>query len=143
MIEVLVAVVVLSLGMLGVLGVHARGFTAVDSAGYRTQATFLAGEILERARANPGSNYSIAFGAATAGSGTTATDLSAWKTLLARAMPMGDGQITVTPVVDPASGLTYNRLGVLVRWDDRRAEYSGTGSPVYKHFMTEGFQIVP
>ncbi len=140
LLEVLVSVIVLSLGMIGVLGVHTRGLATVDSSGYRAQASFLAAQILERARANPGGNYAVGYGAAGGGSSISAKDLQSWKTALARALPAGDAQITVDQIADAASGRNFNRLRVTVRWDDRRATGATYSTPDYKHLATEGFQ---
>jgi len=60
MIEVLVALVVVSLGIGGILIAQARGYQALNGAGFRAQAAVLAEQIIDRARANPvdtGRNY--------------------------------------------------------------------------------------
>lgn len=141
LVEVMIAVIVVSLGMIGVLGAHSRGFSNTSSAGYRTQATLLASGIVERARANLGGDYTIAMGAATGGSGQAASDLAVWKTQLARAMPDGDGSVTIANVSDPGTGAAVRQMRVLVRWDDRRASGEGgaAGDPQYKFFMTETY----
>jgi type IV pilus assembly protein PilV len=141
LVEVMIAVIVVSLGMIGVLGAHSRGFSNTSSAGYRTQATLLAGGIVERARANLGNDYSIAMGAATGGNGQAANDLATWKTQLARAMPDGDGSVEIATVVDPGTGALVRQMRVLVRWDDRRASGEGgaAGAAQYKFFMTETY----
>jgi type IV pilus assembly protein PilV len=142
-VEVLVAVVVLSLGMIGILGANTKGLSNVNSAGHRAQATWIAGQIIERARANTGGDYSIAFGATGGGSGQAATDLTSWKSLLGRSLPLGDGQIEQNVMVDGITGFRVRQFRVLVRWDDRRASgqssSTGTSVPEYKHFLTETY----
>ena len=51
--EVLVAVVVLSVGLLGVAGLQTTGINANNGAFYKTQATVLAADMADRIRANP------------------------------------------------------------------------------------------
>jgi type IV pilus assembly protein PilV len=52
LLEVLVAVVILSIGFLGMAGLHVFGLRANLGAQSRTQVTFLAQEIMDRMRAN-------------------------------------------------------------------------------------------
>ena len=51
--EVLVAVVVLSVGLLGVAGLQTTGINAGNGAFYKTQASVLAADMADRIRANP------------------------------------------------------------------------------------------
>ena len=100
LIEVLIAILILAIGLLGMAHMQASGMRSTHGAYLRTQATFLAGDILDSMRANVtaarAGSYDIAFG----GAGTTGTvegdDLIAWKAALAAALPAGDGQITTT-----------------------------------------------
>lgn len=54
LLEVLVAVLVLSVGLLGIAGLHVFGLRSNLEAQFRTQATFLAQEMADRIRANWG-----------------------------------------------------------------------------------------
>ncbi len=139
--EVMVATVIVSLGIAGVMAANGRGLAGTDAAGYRTQATWLAANLIERARANLNADYTIAMGAATAGAGQAATDLTAWKNQLARALPDGDGSVAISTVPDPDTALPRTRIRVLVRWDDRRASGEGhtLGTAEYRHVVTETY----
>ena len=53
MIEVLVTLVILSVGLLGMAAMQVTGIRGTNNAGYRTQASLLANDIAERMRANP------------------------------------------------------------------------------------------
>ena len=57
LIEVLVSVVILSVGILGVAGIQVVSLQQNRSAIYRAEALQLANGILDRMRANPGENY--------------------------------------------------------------------------------------
>lgn len=52
LLEVLVAVLLLSIGLLGLASLQAWGLRATGNATYRSQATLLANEMVERIRAN-------------------------------------------------------------------------------------------
>ncbi|MEJ2669863.1 MAG: type IV pilus modification protein PilV [Gammaproteobacteria bacterium] len=53
LVELLVAVVVLAIGLLGMAGLQTTGLNTNQSAYYRTQATNAISDILDRMRANP------------------------------------------------------------------------------------------
>jgi len=53
LLEVLVAVVILSIGLLGMAGIQLKGLSSNHSANLRTQATSLANDLAERMHANP------------------------------------------------------------------------------------------
>jgi len=53
MIEVLVTMIILSIGLLGLAGLQLTGMRSANSASLRTQATVLVTDITERMRANP------------------------------------------------------------------------------------------
>ncbi|NTV09649.1 MAG: type IV pilus modification protein PilV [Zoogloea sp.] len=64
LIEVLVAIVIMAIGLLGVAGLNLIALRGTQDAGNRTVATELAYEIAERMRANPGARASYNSGAA-------------------------------------------------------------------------------
>lgn len=63
LVEVLTAVLVLSVGTLGVAALQGAALRDNREALQRTEAILLAGDILEHARANPPGGYAIALGA--------------------------------------------------------------------------------
>ena len=100
LIEVLIAILILAIGLLGMAHMQASGMRSTHGAYLRTQATFLAGDILDSMRANVtaarAGSYDIAFGGAGTAGTVEGNDLIAWKAALAAALPAGDGQITTT-----------------------------------------------
>ena len=60
LIEVMVALLILSVGVLGAAAVQLNALKFTDSALRNTQASFIAHDLLERIRANPEANYSLA-----------------------------------------------------------------------------------
>jgi len=69
--EVLITVVVISIGLLGLAGLQFAGLRASNNAQEHTYANLLAQDIEERIRANPGGNYT-AISLSTGGSAPTA-----------------------------------------------------------------------
>ena len=125
LLEVLVAMVVLSIGLLGLSGMQTTSLRNNHSAFLRSQATVVTNDILDRMRANRDSavagDYDITYATATpatacaGGSGCSATDvanrnLNEWRAYVQR-LPEGEGEISVT-----AAGVTE----VKVRWADTR-----------------------
>ncbi len=127
LIEVLVTLVVLAIGLLGLAGLQASSLKHNNNAYQRTQATFLAYDILDRMRANPigveAGNYnaidtgSLPTNPACASTSCTPaqladTDTLEWATHLTTALPSGRGVITGTAANAPFT--------VTVMWDDMR-----------------------
>jgi type IV pilus assembly protein PilV len=101
LIEVLVTLVVLSIGLLSLAALQIATLKNNNSALSRFEATTLAYEILDRMRANrtPALNgaYNIALSAAAPTSCTTiaSCDLRDWLNALGNNLPAGDGEIVV------------------------------------------------
>jgi type IV pilus assembly protein PilV len=138
LIEVLVAVVILALGLIGLAGLQATGLANNQSAYNRSQVSQLAYDITDRMRSN--SSVAASYVAATAAGSipvcpngtnpctsctTTATpcnqaamvtkDVFEWKNALRTTVPNGDGFIVQEP---PAGSGIYR---VTVQWDDDKS----------------------
>lgn len=106
LIEVLIAVVVLSLGLLGLAALQGATLTLTKSSFHRTQAVNLAYEITDQMRANRASalDYAGDYGAVTCntefarGGSLVTADLAEWRNALACHLPSGSGSIAVTNV---------------------------------------------
>lgn len=152
LLEVLVAVLVLSIGLLGIAGLQVTGLRFNHSAYMRTQATLLAYELADRMRANRptmvanGYNIPNAAGGASFPACETAlgcptapqmaqNDVFQWQQRLAQVLPNGQGIVCLDaiPVEVPAVGLGTpaapscdggTTYAIKVWWDDNR-----TGNP--------------
>jgi type IV pilus assembly protein PilV len=121
LVEVLVAMLVLAIGLLGLAGLMTSSLRNNLSASHRTQATWLAYDIIDRMRANRTSAIAGSYATTLATSGACtvawptgtiqAQDIAAWKSQLACVLPTGNGSIAVTNAA---------RATVMIRWDDRR-----------------------
>ena len=101
LIEVLIAILILAIGLLGMAHMQASGMRSTHGAYLRTQATFLASDIIDSMRANAtaarGGNYDIVFADDPAcGATLESCDLATWVANLAAMLPAGDGQITTS-----------------------------------------------
>jgi len=130
LLEVLIALLILSVGLLGLASLQTRGLALGHNAYLRSQAVLLTRDMAERIRVN--SNYVLTTEASSATEYTidydqtpTNTDCSAasctpiqlaqydidqWLTSLRNILPAGDGQISKT-------GVDYV---ITVRWDSER-----------------------
>ena len=110
MVEVLVALLVLAVGLLGILSMQARGLQLNQLAYLQSQAMFSAQDIIERIRANQGAILSYDIGLADSTDDTSgpcsdasrcastdmaAYDLHRWKTEPTRSLPGGKGAVIV------------------------------------------------
>ena len=122
LIEALVALIVLSVGMIGMAALYAQGLGASRTALYRTIAVNLVADMADRIRANrlAGAEYNAA-GAPNGcgpGGGTACTpaqlaayDKLVWATALDRELPGAAGTVEYTPGTPP----TYT---ITVSWQD-------------------------
>ena len=133
LIEALVALIVLSIGLLGVAGLQMAGLTANYSAAARTQASYLAYDILDRMRANRNdalaspSLYATTIGATPTGTSQAALDLVAWKAALSGALIQGDGAIDVTAGV----------ATVTIQWNDAHGKDATATADSTMTFVTK------
>jgi type IV pilus assembly protein PilV len=127
--EILVTVVVLSIGLLGVAGLQVMGQRNNHSAYLRSQAVFFAYDMVDRMRANmrgvaTGAYDSISGIPADPGCsavGCTPSELAQydayqWNANLANLLPSGQGTVSV-------SGSSYT---ITVMWDDDHSGGAGT-----------------
>lgn len=139
LVEVLVTLLVLSIGLLGIAKLLLVSSRANDSAYMRTQATALAYSILDSMRANRqtavSGGYSVSTSAVTdpgvtcsaaASPCSDATiarfDLWQWKENLANGLPSGAGTISTANVTDPVTGASDVTATVTVQWNDTVAQ---------------------
>lgn len=111
LVEVLVTVVLVSVGLLGIAGLQLTSVQNTNSAAQRFEATLLAEDILERMRANRSQamvgRYDIAVGAGVNSVGIAQDDLTEWRASLAQ-LPGGDGGV----------GFDGNEVTITVQWTD-------------------------
>lgn len=114
LVEVLVALVILSVGLLGIAGLQLTGLRANQDAYLRSQANIIAQDVLERLRANPeralNGDFNVAFGESIPGDDLVGREYQDWSEWAGTALP--DGALAV------AVDAPY--VTVSVRWVERR-----------------------
>lgn len=114
LVEALVALLALSIGLLGVAALQMTGLRSNLSASWRSQATYLSYDIIDRMRANRNQRDSYAAaGTPPAAGSVAASDLAAWTANIAAALPAGTGTVTLGPPDNTT-------VTVTISWDDSR-----------------------
>lgn len=128
LLEVMIALVIFSVGLIGLAGLQSTAVEDNSRSYYRVQANFLAYDILDRMRANRdlalSGNYIIGLGqpSATSCNGLTTcspatmadADRYEWKQALVNNLPSGEGTVQ-----RPGTNLT-DPFVITVQWDDDR-----------------------
>ncbi|MDO6513887.1 MULTISPECIES: type IV pilus modification protein PilV [Neptuniibacter] len=110
LIEVLIAVVIISIGLLSVAALQTVALKSNNGSYYRSQATFLAYDLADRIRAAPESAEDGDYDDGQAG------DRAEWD---ARVVDrLGSGAVGQVVIV---SGSTANQASITIQWNDNRA----------------------
>jgi type IV pilus assembly protein PilV len=122
MVEVLVALVVLSVGMLGISALYVISMRSGTSAIYRTQAVSLANDLAERVRANRNANIAyrgpaannncVNGGVVCTPAQLAANDLFVWNRQVAATLPAATWTVGVTGGITPFTYL------ITVNWSE-------------------------
>lgn len=115
LIEVLVSILVLAIGLLGLAALQGLSVQGNHSAYMRTQASYLAYEIVDAMRANRTvantGNYNIALADADpSGTSIADIDLGAWRGRVRNLLPTGNSAVAM------AAG----QVTITIQWDDSR-----------------------
>ncbi len=123
LIEVLVALLILSIGLLGLAGLQVSGLRSNHSAYVRSQAVMLAQDMADRMRSNQVAAvvdcYEIPNQGCPAGNVglvLAATDRTNWLALLSQELPWGTGSVDC--VDSPCADNSIHTI--TVQWDDNR-----------------------
>jgi type IV pilus assembly protein PilV len=118
MIEVLITILIFAFGMLALSGLQARALVFSQSSLYRSQATALTDDIIDRMRADRGNakanKWDTDLGDDPASSFTSSAiydvDRKDWKQTVGQLLPAGRASIDVTADV----------VTIVIQWDDSR-----------------------
>lgn len=131
LIEVLVAVVILAIGLLGLAALQNSGLQGSQEAYLRSQATLLASDITDRMRANRAAalngDYDHSFGDSVSGSTIAAQDVQDWVTTIQSVLPGGDGQVCRSSTAAACNG-AGSVFVISIRWDGASAARDGDGT---------------
>ena len=129
LVEAMVALLVLSIGLLGVAAMQLSSLQANNGAFQRTQATFLAQDIADRMRANRQAAldgaYDMDYGDDVPEEPATVAenDILLWKTRLAATLPAAaSGDEDDAPDAQIVTDAATFSVTITLRWDDSRGE---------------------
>ena len=110
LVEIMVALLILSIGLLGVAGLQTAGLRENHNAYLRSQAALDANMIIDCMRANrtAKTSYIINIGASPTTGTVAGEDLADWKAMLATLPGPGDGSVSIAGTV----------VTVVVQWSD-------------------------
>ena len=122
LIEVLIALVIMSVGMLGIAGLYVQSLQAGRTSMFRHQAVSLAGDVADRIRANPSAgvayagvganNNCVDAGVDCDAVGMAANDIWVWDQQAVNSLPNGDVVVAFDDTVVPP---VYT---ITVSWDE-------------------------
>lgn len=126
MIEVLVALLILAIGLLGLASLQTTGLNQTNEARNRSQAVLLAQDMLERMRANRKNLSDYAFAAGSAPDCDTdfaidddgavaANDVDEWRNSVSCLLPAGDASVEVDS----------NAVTISLSWEDKTSADDG------------------
>ena len=131
LVEVLIALVIMSVGMLGIAGLYVESMQAGRTSSFRHNAVTIASDVADRIRANPaggvdyegvGGNNNCVLGNVDCNPAQmAANDIDLWKTQAGATLPNGDVTITFDDTVNPPE------YRIVVSWDEAGA----TTPPTY------------
>jgi type IV pilus assembly protein PilV len=124
LVEVLIALVIMSVGMLGIAGLYVQSLQAGRTSMFRHHAVTLASDVADRIRANPlagiayidpvGADNNCVGGALCTAAQMAANDVFLWKEQAQDTLPGGD----VTVVFAPAAGLVPPSYQITISWTE-------------------------
>jgi len=114
LLEALIGLLIFSLGVLALVAMQAVSVSTVSNARYRTEASFLANEILSQVWVDRGANYAnVASYAVTGGVGAS-TQSQNWVNKVNQLMPSSDAFPPTVTIANPAAG--GRQVTVVIRW---------------------------
>lgn len=151
LLEVMIALVIFSLGLLGMAGLMVLSVKTNQSAYLRTQATFLAQSMMDRMRANLGQipTYAIAYpatgsdpcaaGASCSPASIAAHDIALWSTQLTDSLPNSSAQIACNGarlgVGTQIGAAPYDgQCTMTIVWSEATLARDSTGAPATQTF---------
>ena len=119
LVEVLITLVIMSVGMLGIAGLYVQSLQAGRTSMFRHHAVTLAGDVADRIRANPlakadytdaeGANSNCVLGGVDCTSAEmAANDIFLWKAQAEESLPSGDVTIAFTDGAMPSYTITVS-----------------------------------
>ena len=128
LIEALLAILIFSVGILAIVGMQAVAIKSVTESKTRSDASFLANQLMAQMWTDAGNISSYAY----AGTGTPPARLTAWITTVQTRLP---GALTLPPLVTITGGTSSGALvQITMRW--QMPEEAAQGLPAHNFVIT-------
>jgi type IV pilus assembly protein PilV len=121
LLEALIALLIFSIGILAIVGMQANAVQDLGEAKYRTDAAFLANQVVAEMWSNSQQLASYAYG----GSGAVPAGLQQWMDTVQRRLPGAD---RFPPIIELG---VNNTVTVTVRW--QQARDASTSAPAHSY----------
>ena len=146
LIEVLISLIILSVGLLGIAALVSESLKSKDSSYYRTQALDYASAIIDRMRANRTQALTGAYDVSYGGTGTgtaptdyctttactsaqlASADLVEWQHDISNALPGISNSAPAAGSVTTTTVGQMTQVNVSIRWNDKRANTAVSGA---------------
>ena len=114
LLEALIGILIFSLGVLALVAMQAVSVSTVSNARYRTEASFLANEILSQVWVDRGANYANVANYAVAGGVGASVPAQNWVDKVNQLMPSSNAFPPTVAIAAPAAG--GRQVTVTIRW---------------------------
>jgi type IV pilus assembly protein PilV len=125
LLEVLLAVLILAIGLLGTIGLQARAYSALSEADMRAEATIATERLIGIMSNDQGADQSNLAAYALAAGGAPGTPLKSWYNATVAQIPGASITVVITP-----SGTRLARVDITIGWVRRK------GDPLNQHRLT-------
>ncbi len=138
LLEALVAILIFSIGILAIVGLQGAAVKTAADARYRSDAAFLAGELVSQIWADAPNVAQYEY----PGSGTVPARLTAWVGRVGNRLPGTDPTSGMPPIIDYSTDPTLgNMVDITVRW--RMPEEASKGLPAHQHRVRININLNP
>ena len=114
LLEALIGILIFSLGVLALVAMQAVSVSTVSNARYRTEASFLANEILSQVWVDRGANYANVANYAVTGGVGASVPAQNWVDKVNQLMPSSNAFPPTVAIAAPAAG--GRQVTVTIRW---------------------------
>jgi type IV pilus assembly protein PilV len=138
LLEALIAILIFSIGILAIVGLQSTAVKTAADARYRSDAAFLAGELVSQIWADAPNVAQYDY----PGSGAVPGRLTGWMTRVSSRLPGTDPTGGTPPIIDHSTDPTLgNIVDITVRW--RMPEEASKGLPAHQHRVRININLNP
>lgn len=138
LLEALIAILIFSIGILAIVGLQGAAVKTATDARYRSEAAFLASELMSQIWADAGNVPQYEY----PGSGTVPTRLIGWVARVNNRLPGTTPGTGVPPIVDYSADATLGEIvDITVRW--RMPQETTQGLPAHQHRVRINVNLNP